>query len=175
MLTKCCARLTPSVKSWRHESSKIHGARSPVLVAMNDFDACWSGRSPPTHTAFGVSMRCSFATARCCRRFGLAVVAALGLGVITAPAASAQNTDVIRGRVTNTEGLPLPNVRVTATSIPGNVTREIRSNGQGNFQIAFPNGTGDYIMGYALIGYDFRQFEIKRAADEDVLIADARL
>jgi len=120
-------------------------------------------------------MRCSFATARRCRRFGLAIVAALGLGVITAPAASAQNTDVIRGRVTNTEGLPLPNVRVTATSIPGNVTREIRSNGQGNFQIAFPNGTGDYIMGYALIGYDFRQFEIKRAADEDVLIADARL
>src|SRR6476646_1644593 len=105
----------------------------------------------------------------------------LGLALIGAITAAdprglhAQGTDVIRGRVTNTEGLPLPNVRVTATSIPGNVTREIRSNGQGNFQIAFPNGTGDYIMGYALIGYDFRQFEIKRAADEDVLIADARL
>ena len=39
----------------------------------------------------------------------------------------------------------------------------------------FPGGTGDYIMGYALIGYGFRQFEIKRMADEDVLIADARL
>ncbi len=77
--------------------------------------------------------------------------------------------------MTNTEGLPLPGVRVTATSIPGNVTREIRSNNQGAFQIAFPNGTGDYIMGYALIGYNFRQFEIKRVADEDVLIADARL
>ena len=30
-------------------------------------------------------------------------------------------------------------------------------------------------MGYALIGYNYRQFEIKRLADEDVLIADARL
>ena len=90
------------------------------------------------------------------------------------PSVSAQ-TDVIRGRVTTAENLPLPNVRVTATSIPGNVTREARTNNQGTFQIAFPGGPGDYIMGYALIGYNFRQFEIKRVADEDVLIADARL
>ncbi|MDB4914586.1 MAG: hypothetical protein JWM95_2230 [Gemmatimonadetes bacterium] len=91
-------------------------------------------------------------------------------------AASAEaQTDVIRGKVTNYEGLPLANVRVTATSIPGNVTREVRSNEQGSFQIAFPGGTGDYIMGYARIGYVFRQFEVKRLADEDVLIADARL
>src|SRR4029079_6868079 len=84
-------------------------------------------------------------------------------------------TDVIRGKVTTAEGVLLPGVRVTATSIPGNVTRETRSNNQGSFQIAFPGGTGDHIMGYALIGYNFRQVEIKRVADEDVLIADARL
>lgn len=113
--------------------------------------------------------------ARRCRSFCLTVLVAIGAFVIGAERADAQNTDVIRGRVTNSEGLPLPNVRVTATSIPGNVTREIRTNGQGNSQIAFPNGTGDYVMGYALIGYDFRQFEIKRVADEDVLIADAKL
>ena len=71
-------------------------------------------------------------------------------------------TDVIRGKVTTLEGLPLPSVRVTATSIPGNVTREARSDNRGSFQIVFPGGTGDYIMGYALIGYGFRQFEIKR-------------
>jgi len=87
----------------------------------------------------------------------------------------AAQTDVIRGRVTTPENLPLANVRVTATSIPGNVTREARTNNQGNFQIAFPGGPGDYIMGYALIGYNYRQFEVKRLADEDVLIADARL
>ncbi|HVE35566.1 MAG TPA: TonB-dependent receptor, partial [Gemmatimonadaceae bacterium] len=100
---------------------------------------------------------------------------AVAIGIALPRTIQAQGTDVIRGRVTNTEGLPLPGVRVTATSIPGNVTREIRTNNQGSFQIAFPNGTGDYIMGYALIGYNFRQFEIKRVADEDVLIADARL
>ena len=77
-------------------------------------------------------------------------------------------------RVTNYEGLPLAQVRLCDVD-PGNVTREARTNDQGNFQIAFPGGPGDYIMGYARIGYVFRQFEVKRLADEDVLIADARL
>ena len=101
------------------------------------------------------------------------ILAAISL--LTNGAVAAAQTDVIRGKVTTTEGLPLPNVRVTATSIPGNVTRETRTNNQGGFQIAFPGGPGDYIMGYALIGYAFRQFELKRLADEDVLLADARL
>ncbi|MEO8619849.1 MAG: TonB-dependent receptor [bacterium] len=92
-----------------------------------------------------------------------------------APGVLVAQTDVIRGKVTNYEGLPLANVRVTATSIPGNVTREARTSDNGSFQISFPGGAGDYIMGYARIGYLFRQFEVKRLADEDVLIADARL
>ena len=108
------------------------------------------------------------------RRHLLTLVGALVAIVASAVSAKAQ-TDVIRGKVTNYEGLPLAQVRVTATSIPGNVTREARTNDQGNFQIAFPGGTGDYIMGFARIGYVFRQFEVKRLADEDVLIADARL
>ena len=87
----------------------------------------------------------------------------------------AAQTDVIRGRVTNNEGLPLAGVRVTATSIPGNVTKEVRTSDKGLYQIAFSGGPGDYIMGFAMIGYVFRQFEVKRLADEEVLIADARL
>ena len=71
--------------------------------------------------------------------------------------------------------MPLGNVRVTATSIPGNVTRTTRTDSRGSFQIAFPGGQGDYMMGYALVGYGFRQFEIKRTVDQDVLIADTRL
>lgn len=101
----------------------------------------------------------------------LAVAAALA----AAPGALAAQADVIRGRVTNVEGLPLPGVRVVATSIPGSVTREARTNNQGGYQIVFPGGPGDYMMGFALPGYDYRQFEIKRLADEAVLVADARL
>jgi len=95
------------------------------------------------------------------------------LGLLVAHPAAAQ-TDVIRGRVTTVDGTALGNVRVTATSIPGNVTRETRTNARGQYQIAFPGGQGDYIMGFALVGYNFRQFEIKRTADQDVLVADAR-
>ena len=107
------------------------------------------------------------------RHIRIAVLAA-GLAVLFVGSAAAQ-TDVIRGKVTTVEGLPLRNVRVTATSIPGNVTREVRTNNTGSYQIAFPGGAGDYIMGFALVGYQFRQFEIKRVVDEDVLIADAKL
>lgn len=92
-----------------------------------------------------------------------------------APVSLVAQTDVIRGHVTNAEGRALPNVRVTATSIPGSVTRETRSDAKGTFQIAFPGSQGDYMMGYSLVGYNFRQFEIKRTADQDVLIADARM
>ena len=53
--------------------------------------------------------------------------------------------------------------------------REARTNRDGNYQIAFANGPHDYIMGFSLIGYAFKQFDIKQVADEDVLIADARL
>ncbi|MEP6833723.1 MAG: TonB-dependent receptor, partial [Gemmatimonas sp.] len=109
------------------------------------------------------------------RVFHLIVVAgALLLGTILPQTLQAQ-TDVIRGKVTNADGQPLGNVKVTAISIPGNVTREVRTDAKGSFQIAFPGGAGDYMMGYALVGFNFRQFEIKRTADQDVLVADARM
>ena len=101
----------------------------------------------------------------------LAVVIGLAFGVSPGSA----QTDVIRGKVTGPDALPLQGVRVTATSIPGNVTRSAMTDRSGNFQIAFPNGTGDYFMGYAMFGYSYKQFQIKRVADEDVLIADARM
>ena len=109
-----------------------------------------------------------------CSRIALGAAIAL-IAYAAAPTAVTAQTDVIRGRVTNTEGLPLAGVRVTATSIPGNLTREARTSDRGLYQIAFTGGTGDYMMGFALIGYVFRQFEIKRLADEEVLIADTRL
>jgi hypothetical protein len=107
------------------------------------------------------------------KRLGLSLVAALAMTLASSPAKA--QTDVIRGRVTTIEGLPLSSVRVSATSIPGNVTRTARTDQRGSFQIVFPGGTGDYMMGYALIGYVYRQAQIKRVADEDVLIANAAL
>src|SRR5262245_24868466 len=97
------------------------------------------------------------------------------IGTLAASSSLAAQTDVIRGRVTDVTGEPIADVRVTATSLPGNVTRSAVTNRDGNYQIAFPGGPGDYIMGFTHFAHTFRQFQIKRMADEAVLVADIRL
>jgi hypothetical protein len=87
----------------------------------------------------------------------------------------AQQVDVIRGRITNTENEPLENVAVIVTSISGNVNRTTRTDRQGRFTVTFPNGDGDYMVTLNAVGYGQKRFEVKRAADEDVLLADAKL
>jgi hypothetical protein len=108
------------------------------------------------------------------RSLRAALVAAL-VAVAAPMAADAQSVDVIRGRVTGPDSVPIENANVTATTLSGNVSRTARTDRQGRFTITFPNGEGDYIMQYAALGFAARRFQVKRVADEDVLIADARL
>lgn len=95
---------------------------------------------------------------------------------VAATGALAAQADVIRGRVTTAaENLPILGAIVTATSISGNVSRSAKTNSNGQYTITFPNGDGDYWISFAAIGYSQRRYELKRIADEEVLIADARL
>ncbi|MFI5257013.1 MAG: carboxypeptidase regulatory-like domain-containing protein [Gemmatimonadales bacterium] len=87
----------------------------------------------------------------------------------------AQGVDVIRGQVTGPDGAPIENANVTATSVSGGVNRFARTDRNGRFTITFPGGEGDYFMGYTAIGFSPRRFELKRMADEDILVGDARL
>ena len=107
------------------------------------------------------------------RLFASVVVLAIGLSGL--PAQLFAQVDVIRGRVTSTEGEPVNRVRVTATSIPGNVQRNTFTDSRGAFQLAFPGGQGDYLMNFVAVGFASRQFQIKRTVDQDVLIADTRM
>jgi len=91
------------------------------------------------------------------------------------PAAGGQSVDVIRGRVTGPDSMPLENAQVSATTLSGNVSRSARSDRQGRYTITFPGAEGDYMMTFNAIGYTPRRFEVKRVSDEDVLIADARM
>ena len=93
---------------------------------------------------------------------------------VPAPALHAQ-VDVIRGRVTGPDSLPIENVAVTATSIGGNVSRSVRTDRSGRFTITFPGGEGDYMVSFTHIGYAPRRFEVKRTADQEILVADTRL
>ena len=87
----------------------------------------------------------------------------------------AAQTDVIRGKVINQDSVPIEGVRVTVTSISGAVNRQARTDKGGRFTVTFPNGEGDYFVTFNQIGYAQKRFEVKRTADQDILIADAKL
>ncbi len=90
-------------------------------------------------------------------------------------AVHAQGADVIRGRVLTVDNAPIPNATVTVTTISGNVNRSAKTDRNGRFTITFPNGDGDYMVKFVALGYSPKQYELKRAADEDILVADAKL
>jgi hypothetical protein len=104
-----------------------------------------------------------------------AALCAVFFATVAASSADAQQADVIRGRVTGPDSLPLEGVVVTATSIVGNVNRTARTDRNGRFTITHPSAEGDYMMNFAALGYAGRRFQLKRIADEDILVADARL
>jgi hypothetical protein len=105
----------------------------------------------------------------------LLFVLAILLGSVMPRLARAQQTDIIRGQVTGPDSTAIEGVSVTATSISGNVSRTAKTDSRGRFTVTFPGGDGDYMLSFASLGYAAKRFEVKRSADEDVLIADARL
>jgi len=108
------------------------------------------------------------------RSFLFIVITAL-IATVSPAIANAQQADVIRGRVTGPDSAAIENVVVTVTSISGNVNRTARTDRNGRFTVTFASGDGDYMVSFAAMGYAAKRFEVKRSADEDILVADARL
>ena len=106
------------------------------------------------------------------RRFVLSLAVLL---TGAAASASAQESDIIRGKVTGPDSLPLENVKVTAMSMSSNQSITRNTSKDGRFTIIFPNGGGDYIISYAAIGFQPSQKQVKREQDEAILIADQTL
>jgi hypothetical protein len=100
---------------------------------------------------------------------------ALGLVAALASSASGQDPDIIRGRVTGPDSLPIENAAVTVTTIQGDMVKTARSDKNGLFTVTFIDPQGDYWVNVQVIGYAQRRFEVKRLADEDILIADVRM
>jgi hypothetical protein len=89
--------------------------------------------------------------------------------------AAAQQIDIIRGRVTGADTLPLQGVLVTATTLTGNVSRTARTDRNGRYTISFPGGEGNYWVTFTAIGFAARRYQVLRTADQEILIADARM
>jgi hypothetical protein len=98
----------------------------------------------------------------------------LALALLAAPL-GAQQVDVIRGRVTGPDNAPIERANVTATSLSGGVNRTARTDADGRFTITFPGAEGDYFVGFTALGFAPRRFEVKRTADQEILVADAQL
>jgi hypothetical protein len=95
--------------------------------------------------------------------------------VLLAPPLIAQTVDVIRGRVAGPDNEPIAGALVTVNSVSGAASRQTRSDQRGRYTVTVPGGDGDYFVSFASIGYGARRIEVKRVADEDVLVVDARL
>jgi len=110
-------------------------------------------------------------------RFRLSLLAAalIGATCFGADSVQAQQADVVRGRVIGPDSVPVEGAQVTVTSLSGNVSRGTRTNRDGRFTVSFPNGEGDYIVSFAALGFAVKRFEVKRTADEEILVADAKL
>jgi carboxypeptidase family protein len=107
------------------------------------------------------------------RRF-VAFAATIATVCLARPA-SAQQTDVIRGRVTGPDSAALQGVNVKATSYAGNITKTAATDRNGRFTIIFINGEGDYWLDFTKLGFAPRRFEIKKVGDEEVMLADTRM
>jgi hypothetical protein len=103
------------------------------------------------------------------------VAALLGAALPGARRLDAQQADVVRGRVIGPDSTPVEGARVTVTSLNGQVSRQAQTDRSGRFTVTFPNGEGDYIVSFAALGYAVKRFEVKRTADEEILVADAKL
>jgi hypothetical protein len=88
---------------------------------------------------------------------------------------AAQQVDIIRGRVTGADTLPIQGVLVTATTLSGNVSRTQRTDKNGRYTISFPGGEGDYWVTFTQVGLAPRRYQVMRTADQEILIADARM
>ena len=109
------------------------------------------------------------------RRSVSVVLTALFALLASAGRSSAQQVDVIRGQIAGPDNAPIENANVTATSVQGGVNRTARTDKGGRFTITFPGGEGDYFVNVTAIGFAPKRFEVKRTADQDILVADARL
>ena len=110
------------------------------------------------------------------RRHAASLISCLVTLLAVAPVSlGAQQLDVIRGQVTNPEQQPIENANVTATSVSGGVNRTARTDRAGRFTITFPGGEGDYFVTFTAIGFAPRRFEVRRTADQEILVADAQL
>ncbi|HVG43165.1 MAG TPA: carboxypeptidase-like regulatory domain-containing protein, partial [Longimicrobium sp.] len=84
-------------------------------------------------------------------------------------------TDIVRGRVTDATGSPVSGARVVARDLGSGVSRAAVTGRDGRYAVVFAEGGGRYEVLVSRLGFGSVRLTVAREADEDVLVADARL
>jgi hypothetical protein len=89
--------------------------------------------------------------------------------------AAAQGTEIIRGRITGSDGKPIADVGVTITGLSTQEVKTAKSNDKGIFTALFTNAEGDYLVNVRKIGYSPYNTRVTRTGLSTVLVADITL
>lgn len=104
------------------------------------------------------------------------LIIAIVMAIASASAARAQQAaEFLRGRVVGPDGAPIADVLVTSTSFTGGIQRTDRTNKDGRYSIVYPNGEGIYWVQTMVLGYVSKRVQVRRRADNEVIIGDFQL
>lgn len=106
----------------------------------------------------------------------LAYCAALAMcAAMPARAQGSAGTEIITGTVVGPTGAPINGATVEVTALETEVTRRKTTNAAGHYTLLFPDGGGQYRVTVRYIGMTPVVFTVAKQADEDRLVADARM
>ncbi|HEY4306333.1 MAG TPA: carboxypeptidase-like regulatory domain-containing protein [Gemmatimonadaceae bacterium] len=92
----------------------------------------------------------------------------------TPPSPPPTRHEVIRGVVT-TGGRALDGVDVIATRAPDRAFKSAKTDASGHYLIDWPDGTGDYLVHVASVGYETMRRRVTRTGADSILVVDVAL
>ena len=112
------------------------------------------------------------------RSFAASLLITLAIVLLAACPVRAQvgsTTDIIMGKVTTPDSLPVVGARVEVKSLETGITRRKTTNERGEYSVLFPDGGGSYELHVTYIGFAPYSTTVQRQADEDRLVANILL
>jgi hypothetical protein len=94
--------------------------------------------------------------------------------VLAAPL-SAQQADVLTGRVVGQDGRPMVGARIEVVSAETEISRSVITDANGRYMILFPDGGGRYLLRVTFIGMAEVVRAVVREADEELLLTDVTM
>jgi hypothetical protein len=101
----------------------------------------------------------------------LRILSFLTFLVVAAPL-SAQQADVLTGRVVGADGRPMAGARVEAVSAETEISRSVITDANGRYMILFPDGGGRYLLRVTFIGMADVVQAVIREAEEELLLTN---